>query len=627
MINVRWNGGSTFNLVTNPSFESSGTTGWTTFGTWATNTRDTTKQRFGDASCKLVNSSGSDALKYFVFTATATTHTISIWIFRESGSANIDLILQENFGAFNLKATTTISTTTGIWQRWTASASSLTIGQNYRLRVTSASGNTFYIDGAQAEVGAEATPYYDGEWGDETPRSMGLRTNRGRDHMLQPDGKGVERQRVGVATLTLENHDRRYDPYYASSPLYPNVAPGRDVQIRVTDGATIWNAFRGRIDDLVPFGAEKQVRVVVKDGWEWLEQREIRYATQADLLTDEALDLALTAAEYPSAWGTSLEIGDDTIPYWWASNENAADAVRALADSEFGILYVAANGAVTYIARTSLYNATAALTLTQEEVLQDIAVPRPWEILRNIANVTIHPQVAVTFQTLWTLNEVLFFQDDEERVFWAKLTYDSKPAALIPGTHGGVSFSMNTQADGGGTGIGDPTITTENFGTLVKITVTNNNSLNLAGYLTSLSFVGNAVYVPDEHTVEDDASSGSAYGPRVIALDLPWQQDSDRAYQFARYLTSLFGDSRIQPQVKMENRPTIQFAYDLATAVQFESDYMGIDNLMRVMGIEHEWLTPNGQRVQTIWHLEPVDETVYWILGTSELDTETILAF
>lgn len=467
--------------------------------------------------------------------------------------------------------------------------------------------------------------------GFEAGHTIGMRVRRGREHPLRADGKGLEKHRVGEAVILLENQDRRYDPLYTSSPLYPNVKPGPEVRMQVSDGTTTWDVLRGNIYDIVPLGAQRQARLVVHDGWERLEQREVRYATQAGLSTGEAIARVLTQAQYPSAWGSDLDGGSDTIPYWWipltSAGETAADALRSLADSEFGLLYVAANGAVTFIERTALYNATAALTLDQSQVLQEIAIPQPWEVVRNIAAVTIHPQVALTFVKLWTLGETLYFEYDETKVIWAKLLYDNKPAAIKPGASIGGGFVMNTLEDGSGTSIGDPTATFENYGTLVKITFRNNNFMGVGGYLTYLDVQANAVYAPYGTTLEDDASAGSAYGPRRVALDLQWQQNTDRAKQFAIYLADRYGISRSQPVVQLEGRPTMQFAYDLAAVVEFTSDYYGIDQLTRLMGIEHEWLTPNGQSIRTTWNLEPADETAYWILGTSELGTETKLAY
>ncbi len=55
---------------------------------------------------------------------------------------------------------------------------------------------------------------------------------------------------TGKAVLTLENNDRRFDPWYASSPIYPNVMPRRRVRLLATYGAPTSPLFVGRIEEL-----------------------------------------------------------------------------------------------------------------------------------------------------------------------------------------------------------------------------------------------------------------------------------------------------------------------------------------------------------------------------------------
>lgn len=157
---------ATTNLLTNPSFETDATTSWTvTSGTFATNAQSAEQSYFGSYSNKLINSSGSDALRHTTFTATAATSTVSIWVYRASGAGAITLTLQENFAPFTPIASVSASATTGAWQRLVVSGAT-TATSSYRLRVDVATGITCYLDGAQAEGQAYSTPYCDGALGD-----------------------------------------------------------------------------------------------------------------------------------------------------------------------------------------------------------------------------------------------------------------------------------------------------------------------------------------------------------------------------------------------------------------------------------------------------------------------------
>lgn len=81
-----------------------------------------------------------------------------------------------------------------------------------------------------------------GAWTDVTDYVRAFSTRRGRNHEL---GKTS----AGVATITLDNRDRRFDPTYTSSPYYPNVVPMRHVRIRATYLAVTYPVFYGFVED------------------------------------------------------------------------------------------------------------------------------------------------------------------------------------------------------------------------------------------------------------------------------------------------------------------------------------------------------------------------------------------
>jgi hypothetical protein len=61
---------------------------------------------------------------------------------------------------------------------------------------------------------------------------------------------GFEHARVGKATLIFDNSTGRYDPRNAASALYPNIKPGRKMQVRAVDNTdnTQYTLFTGVID-------------------------------------------------------------------------------------------------------------------------------------------------------------------------------------------------------------------------------------------------------------------------------------------------------------------------------------------------------------------------------------------
>ena len=80
-------------------------------------------------------------------------------------------------------------------------------------------------------------------WTDETANVRSWATDRGRSGDLDefPTGRLV---------VVLDNSTRRYDPLYASSPLSPNVLPGKKCQLTLTYSAVSYIVFTGFLDSL-----------------------------------------------------------------------------------------------------------------------------------------------------------------------------------------------------------------------------------------------------------------------------------------------------------------------------------------------------------------------------------------
>lgn len=72
----------------------------------------------------------------------------------------------------------------------------------------------------------------------DAERMVDYKLVRGRRSFISPDGNGLEAVEPGMVQITLDNHDGIYDPYNTSSVLYPKVAPGRYIDISVTNSST-----------------------------------------------------------------------------------------------------------------------------------------------------------------------------------------------------------------------------------------------------------------------------------------------------------------------------------------------------------------------------------------------------
>lgn len=631
---VKWNGTALLNLCGNPSFETN-QTGWTVIaGTFATNARSTEQAYAGTYSNKLVNSSGALAILGFDWTATAATSTVSIWVYRSAGAGAITLMLQEDFAPFTVIASAAASVTAGVWQRLVVSGAT-TATSGYRLRVDVADGVTCYLDAAQAEAGALGTPYYDGTWGDESGNLMELQTQRGRKHLVR-GAQGFEPMGVGEALLTLRNSDGRYDPLNMASPLYDAVAPGKEVWLKVGESGTYYSIFTGHIQDIKPLqnGQTRRVQLRVHDGWQWLKDRAVRLAAQANYRTDSAINAVLTAADYP--FSTSVYVGVDRIPYWWAGNRDALTELQAVNDSEFGLMWIAADGTFTFRRRPYQWQLSASHTLTGSNI-NELNFAQPWEVMRNVIQIRVYPVETRTKQILWKSQSPIKLRAGKTITLNVKYnlrTGQDEQAVAMNVRAAAVSVEgpvktvdvIATATEGGigpdeSTGL---TINVTNKGEEGQIVITNNRAYTL--WLSRLQLKGKVIIFNNPVTVETDVSGSDP--KRSFVLDVPWQQDVAQAQLYADYLATYMADPRAAPTVRTNRAGLAIQCAELFTGMQFTIANLGLSaKLYRLCGVAHEWNARARNVLQTKMVLERKDETAYIYLDTYQVGGAEVLAY
>ena len=479
------------------------------------------------------------------------------------------------------------------------------------------------------EVDWDADDVFSGA--NESSRMVGLETYRGRDFYLAVDvdgrANGFQPYSVGRADITLDNHDGRYDPFCSTSPLYPNVAPGRKVRLRVKNGSTgdRYDVFAGTIEDIRPFsGGERRTRLICKDGWRALQNNEVTVAIKAGSTADDIIDAILDDAGWPDVWGRDVGNGVDVYPYWWADDQAATTALREVADAELGRFWITADGKATYRSRHAVD--TAVLSLSSSDVLKEIATPMPWETVRDVAHIRVYPRVEISSTDLWTLRDIPLVPAGGSLTIWADLTNDGRavPATAITDPDSSSDlFRVNAQQNGLGADLTtDYSVAVTPYGTSAKCVIT---SAGAAGYITLLRLAGTAIDAPDAQTMKRDRSSGAG---RVFTLDLRWQQDTTIGQAFADYLSDLLHPVRVFPVVQMRGLPGKQFTADVGDRIALTIPTLGISvAAYRVGLVEHRWMNENGQDVLTRIRTEPyADLSAYWIFPT-KIGTTSIFSF
>ena len=471
---------------------------------------------------------------------------------------------------------------------------------------------------------------------DESARVVGLTANRGRAALLTSASTGrasLARMRVGMLTIEFDNYDRRFSPWYASSPLYPNVLPGREVKIQVKAfGATTYDVFRGRIDDIRPTSSDS-VQVMAVDGWQLLSDHtavtQLRTSTTADVCIGDVL----TAVDWPSSWGRDLDTGTDTLSYMWADEQTAYDVIHELNEVEQGMVYVAADGTFTFDNRSSLYATSADFDLAERHVGRDIWTNRPWANIRNYTSVTHTPREVQSTAAIWALKDTPAVAAGDSLTLWARFVDASlryTPAQNVATPVATTDYTMNSASDGSGTDMtGNFTVAMTTYAARAKLVITNNDVVT--GYVTKLQVRGDAIMAQDAAvSVSEDSASQAAYSLRQLDVDSMYLQSTATAQNLAGALVSWLASPTPSVEVTLTNVFALQFGLDLGSIIHFTSGHYGIDANFRLAHIEHHTLG-NMQAIETRWTLESLPTSAdVWklgVVGHSEIGTTTYLVY
>jgi hypothetical protein len=440
-------------------------------------------------------------------------------------------------------------------------------------------------------------------------------SDRGREFFLNSNGNGLEPVHEGKLTLTLDNTDGRYDPFNTSSPLYPNVVPGRTIQFTVQDTFTLTDyiVFTGEIDDIRPFAQDKTVQITAVDKMRALSDLDVTIALNTDIKVSDAVTTILEAAG-----STDYDIDSqlDVIAYWWVNQQKATNAIQELCDASWGTFFIANDGMAKYHKRQRAVSSV--LTLSQDLLLKDIVVNQPWDVVRNNIDVIVHPLVQQATSILWTLQDTPSVTSSDTIELWGSYSYNNNSVSATNVTVASTDYLMNSDAGGGGTNMtSDFTVTADIFGESTKFTITNHAAST--GYITLLQIRGDALTSPDPVRLNVSSSDSIAlYKNRTFKLDSKWLQNTNLGIELAETIKGLLADPRKYPVVRIDTRPDIQYLPDLFDRISMTITELGVDAAYRIGSIKHESTNSTCQSVMTTLRLEPVIDVsdVYWIFPT-----------
>jgi hypothetical protein len=448
----------------------------------------------------------------------------------------------------------------------------------------------------------------------EASRLKGVSIRRGRNFLITSSGDRFEPIDPGKMTVTLDNSDRRYDPYNEASPLYPNVDSGRFIKLMVRVGATVYDLFSGIVQNIEP--DNNLVYITAEDGHGWLLGQNVISGVYRDTTADAAIGAVLEQAKWPALWGQSIQVGVDPLDYWWMRGRNAMEEIRSLADSEFGRVFINASGQLVFYNRIA--NRPVVAEVDQSEILRNIAIPQPWEVRRNIIEVQSNPIAELAQTDIWTAStEYVLSPGASIEIF---VNFDS-PAINVLQPASTTDYTAFSQSNGLGDDLtANISVVAVIYGETALLTITNSGA-ELA-YINLLKMRGKPLF---SSSVKSRAT-GTGYDrrPRMLTLDLEWQQDINNPASFASEMLQFLGGAREMPVIQVEGRPELQFAADLFDPITLQIPAREISDTFQIGSIEHEWISENGQAVRTTWRLEPYKEYAYWRFPVT-FDTTSIL--
>ena len=474
----------------------------------------------------------------------------------------------------------------------------------------------------------DATSLTDGTYVDEVGYVIDASIRRGRNDEL-----GVTE--AGRMTLIMNNNSGRFSPEYASGALYGNLQPYRRIRLKATFSAVTYTRFTGFITAIRPNGMSRECVIECEDLFLFLRNYHLNMPLQSGVLTGELIEDVLDEVGIATA-DYDCDAGQTVIPTWYARNTDALTAVQDLADHDLGgVVFIAGDGTFTYRDRHAR---------AQEASQATISGPPGLVYDRgdsNLFNKVILQaggfEAGIPGSVIWSQQPLplLVPAADTEVIinpnFWQQSTDVIEPVS-------GTDWIANDAADGSGTDrtsefTESPTYPWESYGGGAQWRLVKTRPRDM--YLTQLKQRGTPMGLPTHLRDVTRTVAGSILPfDRAFQRSYPWISDRSLLGDFADYITQNYSDP--QPRIVVTLLPDAS-----ATIVQMLAREIGermtitdttfayssqVDGDFFIESIE-ERINPRQQAHTTIWQMTTFLNDQFWIMGTSALDEDAILAY
>ncbi len=457
-----------------------------------------------------------------------------------------------------------------------------------------------------------------------------IRTTRGRQYYINTNGENFEPMQDGEASLILDNEDGRYDQFNALSPLYPNVEAGKYIRVwlRKPGEKTYQAQFTGTINDLNPQerNGEQIIELTCVDGWRFLRDQKVEIAltTNAAAKIGSWIRDVLIAAGWPAIWGTSItdnptiwDVGN-ACTYFWSADVSAAEAINELTNADLGVFYLKADGQPVFVDKDDV--PTSEGTIEQADILRNVKLPQPYEVVRNIVQVEITPlSLGSSGQLYAQSGTAIPIGVGQTIVIVTDLSSGGKSVPCQAGYT--VTVTAWTNANGSGTNISASiTKTSVRRGESIEHHLTNTHA-TLAGYITAVTVTGIPLNTGNKYRVESVIADPK---PRTFLLSSKWINDYATAQNIAGILKYRLARTDY-PTIQMENQ-AVQFDLELFEMYTLDIPAKSIQNAYLVASIEHEALDDTCNAVRTTARFEPPLGNNFWVFPV-QIGVDSIVGY
>jgi hypothetical protein len=471
----------------------------------------------------------------------------------------------------------------------------------------------------------------------------------------------------GTMTITLNNSATNsgalagyYTPGHANArtgfelnlPIRLRLVAGDYYGVPIYGDGTFYGGnyvkFLGKVSAITVIpGSSRQrtVQVTAQDFiWEMSKHKmdllSVQESRRSDLFFSDVVGNMTEAPEsttYATGQETFLFGGDDLKD----EKSTALAAAQKAVVSEFGYAYVKGNisegGELVFEDRHQRVNSDPIFTLDGTEVFIQ-PIQRGFDLVYNLVKATANPrEVGAAAETLYTLQNAIEIGPGVTYTITARYKDPDQRATRISGKDIVTPVISTDYKFGSSEGVG---IEDKNADLTVTITkgansseVSLENTSGSSGFVNLFRIRGTALRMYDPIQIEAvDATSQTAYGKRELSMNLPYQDSSLVAQDFADITLANYKN----PQFFLNSVGVVgvQEGKLLAAALVLEpgsritlSDELGgIDNDYFVHSVNFTIL-PNNT-VKVFWSLVVASAGQSWLLGSagfSELGDTTIL--